>query len=402
MDKHPPVTTLTTDTGRVVARTISRTSPLSQNHPRRQRHQKLCFQHTHDLSELSDVFLDVDVDGVRYSIDLRTFRFPREHQGRTWVMQLEEYANGVLSRFRDYCNRLIEDDILPSDTSSFAEVDLFTCPLCRSSLKICQECNTIVACSNQACEGSQYIEQCADHDCSICYKCLDSAKSPDEFHFVRCPSCNSWSCDEASLWCPGYIVHPELSTEELVKQSRNRQLSKESVVRSHPRTRGPCRSCIDSGHANAWQTCSCPECIPENKGRRCVCGAVWICHGDACLVDYSVGPRAGYPKLISCPRCGTDYCMEGCRYCHFCWVCQRTSICWLSNLGGGYQGRGHVWQDFAAFQHCRKMPGMSRVHVQRMLLGRKRWDKAVSELPGLDLSDVCQQHAECRVHACMG
>ena len=212
-------------------------------------------------------------------------------------------------------------------------MDLFTCPLCRSSLKICQECNTIVACSNQACEGSQYIEQCADHDCSICYKCLDSAKSPDEFHFVRCPSCNSWSCDEASLWCPGYIVHPELSTEELVKQSRNRQLSKESVVRSHPRTRGPCRSCIDSGHGNAWQTCSescsrlcpshtsntyCPECIPENKGRRCVCGAVWICHGDACLVDYSVGPRAGYPKLISCPRCGTDYCMEGCRYCHFC------------------------------------------------------------------------------------
>ena len=72
-------------------------------------------------------------------------------------------------------------------------------------------------------------------------------------------------------------------------------------------------------------------------------------------------------------------------------------LCWLSNLGGGYQGRGHVWQDFAAFQHCRKMHGMSRVHVQRMLLGWKRWDKAVSELPGLDLSDVCQQHAECRV-----
>jgi hypothetical protein len=62
--------------------------------------QEFCFQHTHDLSELSHVFLRVDVDEVKYSIDLRTFRFPREHESRAWVVELEEYANGALSRFR--------------------------------------------------------------------------------------------------------------------------------------------------------------------------------------------------------------------------------------------------------------------------------------------------------------
>ena len=65
------------------------------------RYQEFRFRHTHDLSKISDVFLYLDVDeGVRYSIDLHTFCFPPEHQGRTWVVQLEQYANGVLSRFR--------------------------------------------------------------------------------------------------------------------------------------------------------------------------------------------------------------------------------------------------------------------------------------------------------------
>ena len=115
MDKHPPVTTLTTDPRYADSEVLAELIPSSWLEPFQELLlflkiiledsdsdiiQKLCFQHTHDLSELSDVFLDVDVDGVRYSIDLRTFRFPREHQGRTWVMQLEEYANGVLSRFR--------------------------------------------------------------------------------------------------------------------------------------------------------------------------------------------------------------------------------------------------------------------------------------------------------------
>jgi hypothetical protein len=63
--------------------------------------QEFCFRHTHDLSKLSDVFLRVNVnEGIRYSIDLLTFRFPGEHQGRIWVVRLVEHANGVLSRFR--------------------------------------------------------------------------------------------------------------------------------------------------------------------------------------------------------------------------------------------------------------------------------------------------------------
>ncbi|KAN0093167.1 hypothetical protein V8E55_003951 [Tylopilus felleus] len=383
MDKQPPVTALrTTDYENVelsswlepfeelllLVKIIDRRGDDT-------RYQEFRFRHTHDLFKISDVFLYLDVDeGIRYSIDLHTFCFPPEHQGRTWVVQLEQYANGVLSRFRDYRNRLIEGNIiLPSDTSSFGEVNLSTCPLCRSSLTTREACNTIVACSDQDCEGSQDIEQCSNHDYSICYKCLNSAKSPDEFHFVQCPSCHSWSCDDAVLWCGGCIIHPELSTEELVKQSRNRQLGKE-VVRSHPRTPGPCRSCIDSGHANAWQTCSaklcsgicpsriddacCPECIPETKGRRCVCGAVWTC--DACLVDYSIDPGPSYPKLISCPRCGTDYCMEGCRYCHFCCICRCTSICVVCQTPEGDFGEedmsGNILQPSSTVEKCLQCP----------------------------------------------
>ncbi|KAN0097918.1 hypothetical protein V8E55_002364, partial [Tylopilus felleus] len=328
------------------------------------RNQKFCFQHTHDRSELSDVFLCLDVNegAVRYSIDLRTFHFLREHQARTWVMQLEENCQRCL----DYCNRLIENDILPRDSSSFGEVDLFTCPLCQSGLRICEECKTIVTCSNHDCEGLQDIEQCSDY--SICHKCLHSAKSPDEFHFVQCPSCNFWSCDDGVPWCRGYILHPELSAEELVKRFRNRESGNESVVRSHPRTPGSCTSCIDSGHANAWQTCSsviddtfshcpessCPECILEHKGRRCLCGAVWTC--DICLVDYFVDPDPRYPKLISCPRCGTDYCIEGCRYCHFCSVCQCTSICVGCQTSegdvGGEDMPGKILQPSSTVEGC--------------------------------------------------
>ncbi|KAN0097915.1 hypothetical protein V8E55_002361 [Tylopilus felleus] len=375
---EPPITTLTTNCQLTelwvepFEKLLLLLKIIDHNEDSNTRNQEFCFQHTHDRSELSDVFLCLDVNegAVRYSIDLRTFHFPREHQARTWVMQLEEFANGALSRFRDYCNRLIENDILPRDSSSFGEVDLFTCPLCQSGLRICEECKTIVTCSNHDCEGSQDIEQCSDY--SICYKCLHSAKSPDNFHFVQCPSCNSWSCDDDVPWCRGYIVHPELNAEEPVKRFRNRESGNESIVRSHPRTPGSCTSCIDSGHANAWQTCSsviddtfsncpessCPECILEHKGRRCLCGAVWIC--DICLVDYSVDPEPRYPKLISCPRCGTDYCIEGCRYCYFCSVCQRTSICdGCQTSEGGVGGEdmpGKILQPSSTVEGCLQCP----------------------------------------------
>ncbi|KAF8552384.1 hypothetical protein OG21DRAFT_148352 [Imleria badia] len=110
--------------------------------------------------------------------------------------------------------------------------------------------------------------------------------------------------------------------------------------------RGPCRSCVNSGHTDALQACSglqtvlcpsrahpfhelgldsasCPECITECQGRRCLCGAVWLC--DAC----SVADYPDSPHLISCPRCGATYCTkeDGCRYCYFCSICRRTDIC---------------------------------------------------------------------------
>lgn len=98
----------------------------------------------------------------------------------------------------------------------------------------------------------------------------------------------------------------------------------------------------------------CPECIPESKGRRCDCGAVWIC--EACLVEYSVDPGPRYPKLISCPRCGTDYCMEGCRYCHFCSVCKRTSICVGCQTSegdvGGEDMSGKILQPPSTIEKC--------------------------------------------------
>ncbi|KAF8552385.1 hypothetical protein OG21DRAFT_148340 [Imleria badia] len=140
---------------------------------------KFCFQHTHDLSELSRIFLSLDDLDSSY--------------GQAFLAELEEYANRVLSRVHDWSSRLIEKDII-QDTSPFQEVDLLTCPLCHSHLRSCQECDAAVACSNHDCASSQVVDckQCDDHDHMTCHECLASAEADLIPSFVRCPKCNSW------------------------------------------------------------------------------------------------------------------------------------------------------------------------------------------------------------------
>ena len=324
-----------------------------------------CFQHTHDLSELSRTFLSVSIyPGITYEIAIDGIRFndSDSFSGQAFLAELEDYADRVLSRvrvsifakshlhnsltkFQDYSSRLIEMDII-HDASPFHEVDLLTCPLCHSLLRSCQECDAAVACPNHDCAGSQVVDckQCDDHDRMTCHECLDSEEIPS---FVHCPTCNSWCCRRDMDWCPGHIISPPLS-KKLVKlsQAKESDFDSTSIVRSHSPMPGPCRSCIDAGHTNAWQACSaiqtvlcpsrahsfydlglnsayCPECITEQKGQRCVCGTVWLC--DAC----SVAEHSTYFPLISCPRCGAAYCTkeDGCRHCYFCKICRQSSIC---------------------------------------------------------------------------
>lgn len=146
-------------------------------------------------------------------------------------------------------------------------------------------------------------------------------KSP----FVRCLSCSSWCCSIEVDWCHGRIDH---AASPGTKEQADSELL-------HLPMPSPCRDCVTSSHANAWRACSgrqtalcpsivgevyCPECTVEHSGRRCVCGAVWLC--DTCST-------ADSPDLVSCPRCGTTYCTreDGCRYCHFCQICRWTDVC---------------------------------------------------------------------------
>ena len=67
--------------------------------------QYFCFQHTHDLSKLSTVFLSVHTPpGFEQKIHLDNIRFDdpdsESYLGRVFVAELEEYANRVLSRVR--------------------------------------------------------------------------------------------------------------------------------------------------------------------------------------------------------------------------------------------------------------------------------------------------------------
>ena len=362
-------------------------------------HQCFCFQHTCDLSELSTVFLSVYPSGFEYKIHLDDIHFDDSGpcSGQIFVAELEEYANRVLSRVRvsvfvhscitpltqrskiqDYRDRLIKDDII-HDTGPFADVNLLTCPLCRSRLRNCGECHATVVCSNNHCAGSDVVdfEYCVAHGLMVCHGCLDSKGLDPNSGFVRCPSCNSWRCSLEVGWCPGRIIHPAPGTKELAELCRTLDLDNKLIVRSHLPTPGPCRSCINSGHVDAWQACShgrsglcpsnahfsklkldyayCPECITELEGRRCACGAVWFC--DACLVADSNSP--GHPYLTSCPRCGASYCRKpnGCQYCHFCEICRRTGVCFgcQAREKGDVRGEGtsgECSQPVNAFEQC--------------------------------------------------
>ena len=242
---------------------------------------------------------------------------------------------------------MIEKNII-HDTSPFDSVDLLTCPLCRFSLRSCQVCSATVACSNHNCAGSQVIEckQCDDHDHMTCQECLDFKEHDAVPTFVQCPTCNAWWCSHRVSWCPGRIIQPTLLGNDLVKLSQQRYFDSSSIVRSHSPMPSPCQYCIYYGHADAWKTCGirltalcpsnahplpgcsldgayCPECITEDNGRHYACGAYWLC------ATCSVADSRDYPRLISCPRCGTLYCTTaaGCQYCYFCQTCQRTGIC---------------------------------------------------------------------------
>ncbi|KAF8552375.1 hypothetical protein OG21DRAFT_147581 [Imleria badia] len=310
---------------------------------------RFSFQHTNDLSELSRIFLSVTISpGVTREIATDSIQFDDSDSscGQAFIAELEEYANRVLSRVRDYCDRLIRNGII-HDTSAFQEVDLVTCPLCHSPLWSCEECDATVVCSNGDCAGSQVVdcERCAEHECMACRQCLDSKTLGLIPSFVRCWTCGSWCCRKDVSWCPGRIIHPTPTEELVINLSRASNFDSKSIVRSHSPKPGSCRSCVDSGYADEWQSCRglysvlcpssihpysgfsiggrgvyCAECFTQ--GQHCACGGVWLC--DTCSV---VSPL--YPHLISCLRCGARYCTDehGCEYCHFCSGCFRAGLC---------------------------------------------------------------------------
>ncbi|KAF8546559.1 hypothetical protein OG21DRAFT_1104100 [Imleria badia] len=62
---------------------------------------QFCFQHTHDLSELSRIFLSVNIqDSFTYEIATDSIRFDdlNPFLGQSFLAELEGYANRALSR----------------------------------------------------------------------------------------------------------------------------------------------------------------------------------------------------------------------------------------------------------------------------------------------------------------
>ncbi|KAN0083959.1 hypothetical protein V8E55_007463 [Tylopilus felleus] len=329
------------------------------------------FQHTNDVSGISRMIISAHFSGITSRIDINDIHFDDSDStsGQAYVAELRAFAKRVLSsmqvsvcvcafvklpnacgRIQDYRNRLLENNIV-DDPNVFGSVDLFGCPLCRSHLRYCHLCHHTVVCSNRNCAGRRVVDcvQCDRHDLMTCRKCLD-AEDPDKVtSFVHCPTCNTWCCRHDVDWCPGRIIHPAPSTEELAELSQQWHVDSEMVVRAHPPRVAPCWSCTTSGHATRWQVCSgrradlcpshagalsefglggvyCPECTAEHNGKRCACGAVWLC--DACPAADPDDPND--LDLISCPRCGAAYCREeedGCQYCLFCQICRRFGLC---------------------------------------------------------------------------
>lgn len=197
-------------------------------------------------------------------------------------------------------------------------------------------------------------EICYEHQRTVCYACL--TKNDTVPPLICCPICQGWYCREDTFWCAGLIVDPVVGTEELAELSREGEWDSETIVRSHPPKPGPCRFCInDRLLPPGWAVCRnsaddsqpdrcpsqtpfmlntdlyaayCPECIDQSPGCRCACGSVWLC--DTCLV---IGNKTIiYPFLLTCPRCGVDYCagpasqcgdyLEICRGCNGVIICK--------------------------------------------------------------------------------
>ena len=62
--------------------------------------QRLCFQPSQDLSEISRIFLSVSTSDLQYDIDLRTIRVAGSDAVPRAVTKLQEYANCILQRNR--------------------------------------------------------------------------------------------------------------------------------------------------------------------------------------------------------------------------------------------------------------------------------------------------------------
>lgn len=208
-----------------------------------------------------------------------------------------------------------------------------------------------------------------------CHGCLlAQPQEPDtKAYFVRCPSCDLWSCTFDTDWCSGPITHPPHGAKELLNPFRAQNPDTKPIIPLHPPTRGPCKTCIDSGHADKWQQCHafltlscptsrrdsnsyCPDCVAEHQGRRCLCGAVWLCN--TCSVADSDATSTRH-HLVSCPLCGTTYCTgeDGCRYTQFCIVCRRTGNCLgcQAREKGNVKGEGTSSEDsqpFSGYQRC--------------------------------------------------
>ena len=62
--------------------------------------QSFCFQPSHDLSEISRIFLSVTTSDLQYDIDLETLRVSGSDAVPPAVTKLQEYANNVLQRIQ--------------------------------------------------------------------------------------------------------------------------------------------------------------------------------------------------------------------------------------------------------------------------------------------------------------
>jgi hypothetical protein len=62
--------------------------------------QRFCFQPSHDLSEISRIFLSVSTFTLQYDIDLKTLRASDSDSVPLAVIKLQEYANSVLRRIQ--------------------------------------------------------------------------------------------------------------------------------------------------------------------------------------------------------------------------------------------------------------------------------------------------------------